>query len=155
MKQRIANFGLLLIAAALGEAAMSAEYGCPIGAPAQHVAADYNHRWSTAVESGDPEKLGELYTHNAVLMPPTDETIIGRSLIGKYLAAADKNPQLENYSVDIVACELAGDTLKFAGVWGAEQIDYRGRQIAMTGNLVRILDRQPDGSWALSYEIWN
>jgi ketosteroid isomerase-like protein len=149
------SLGLLLTAGILGQPAVAADYGCPAGAPAERVASDYNRRWLDALETGDPEHLRELYSDNAVIMPPTDETIIGRDPIGEYMATTPSAPPLSNYSVDIVACELAGDTVQFAGVWGADQTDYRGHAVAMTGNVLRILARQADGSWTSSYEIWN
>jgi ketosteroid isomerase-like protein len=155
MKKRITAIGIILAAGLFGQPVWATEYGCPIGDPAQELADDYNRRWLSAVESGNAEQLGRLYSDNAVLMPPTDETIVGRAPIEAYLTTAANGPQLDNYSVDIVACEMAGDSLQFAGVWGAEQTDYRGRAVAMTGNVLRILNRQSDGSWAFSYEIWN
>jgi len=155
MKTSITSLGFILAAGMLGQHPSATEYGCPIGDPAQQLADDYNQRWLNAVESGSAAELGALYSDNAVLMPPTDETIIGRAPIEAYLTTADNGPQLTNYSVDIVACEMTGDSLQFAGVWGAEQTDYRGRAVAMTGNVLRILVRQTDGSWTSSYEIWN
>lgn len=154
MNRRIAKLGMLALAVAFGQPAWSTEYGCPSGGFAQQLAENYNRRWLSAAESGSAQRLSELYTDNAVLMPPTDETIVGRTPIGEYLAAAGAGPQLADYTVDIVACQLAGDTLQFAGVWGANQTDHRGTAV-VTGNVLRILDRQPDGSWTLSYEIWN
>lgn len=156
MTKSITKLGILLAAGMLNQSVWSADYGCPIGEPAEQLASDYNQRWLQAVETGDAEMLGELYSDNAVLMPPTDETIVGNTPIGEYLSTAGNRPWIANYSVDIVACELANDdTLQFAGVWGAEQIDYRGEAGAITGNVLRVLDRRPDGSWAMRYEIWN
>ncbi len=155
MKIRIATISVLFLAGILGQPAWSTEYGCPIGAPAKQLADDYNHQWLNAIKSGDPTRLSRLYADNAVMMPPTDETIVGNDPIGIYLTTPTSGPQIANYSVDIVGCELTGNTLQFAGVWGAEKTDPRGRAITLTGNLLRILDRQADGTWAMSYEIWN
>jgi len=154
MITRMTGFGLLMLAVVFGQGASSTEYGCPNGSDAQQLADDYNRRWLRAAGTGSAQQLAELYTDNAVLMPPTDETIVGRAPIGEYLTANDTGPRLSNYSVDIVACELAGDTLQFAGVWGATQADFRANEI-VTGNVLRIVDRQADGSWATRYEIWN
>lgn len=154
MNTRIISLGLLLVVGAPAQAAPATKYGCPIGAAAQQVADDYNRRWLQAVESGNTAELGALYADNAVLMPPTDVTIVGRAPIEAYLTTTQA-PRLTDYSVDIVACDMVENTLRFAGVWGAQQIDYRGQAITMTGNIVRILDRQADGSYVFSYEIWN
>ena len=155
MKNHIMKLGLVLAAAMFSQPTWSTEYGCPIGDPAKQLADDYNHQWLNAIESGDATGISKLYSDNAVMMPPTDETIVGNDPIGMYLTTATSGPQIANYSVDIVGCELSGNTLQFAGVWGAEKTDPGGRGIKLTGNLLRILDRQADGSWAMSYEIWN
>ena len=86
------SLGLLLTAGILGQPAVAADYGCPAGAPAERVASDYNRRWLDALETGDPEHLRELYSDNAVIMPPTDETIIGRDPIGEYMATTPSAP---------------------------------------------------------------
>jgi len=153
-QQNIKVLGLLAAAIGAGPVA-AADYGCPVGEPAYRLAATYNEQWREAMRSGNADRLAELYTENAVLMPPTDETIVGRAPIGQYFAEPDHKPSLGNYTVDLVACEFDGDSLNIAGVWGAQQIDYRGRSNTISGNLMRVLDRQTDGSWALRYEIWN
>ncbi len=157
MKKHITKtkLGLLLAAAMLSQSTWSTEYGCAVGDPAKQLADDYNHQWLNAIESGDATGISRLYSDNAVMMPPTDETIVGNASIGMYLTTPASGPHIANYSVDIVGCELTGNTLQFAGVWGSEKTDHRGHPIALTGNLLRILDRQMDGSWAMSYEIWN
>lgn len=154
LKQTI-NSGFLLAALTATAPVMAIEYGCPTGTQAAQLAEDFNQRWRQSIDSGQSAQTAELYTENAILMPPTDETIVGRAPIGEYLKDQSTTSSLGNYSVDIVACDLDGDTLNVAGVWGAEQVNYRGEAIAMTGNLMRVLDRNDDGSWALRFEIWN
>lgn len=150
-------FGILGFFAATAAVAEPAPtvYGCPIGAVAQQLADRHHAQWRAAMRSRDSARLAALYAENAILMPPTDETIVGRAPIAAYLTSADNTAPLDNYSVDIVACDMAGDSLSVAGVWGAEQKDFRGQAIAMTGNVLRVLDRQSDGSWSLRYEIRN
>jgi len=134
---------------------LATQFGCPAGAPEQQLAETTNTSWLNAVASGNPQRLASLYAENAVLMPPTDETIVGREPIGRYLSGTNTMPGLRDYTVDIVGCDLNGDTLEIAGVWGAEQQDFRGESHNVTGNVVRIANRQADGSWSLKYEIWN
>ena len=155
MKSPITSLVFLITLASFSPWAAATEYGCPIGVPAQRLADDYNRRWVMALNSGNAEELGKLYADNAVLMPPTDETIVGRAPIGSYLTSSANAPRLDQYTVDIVGCEFSGDSLQFAGVWGTRQIDYRGKSVTISGNVLRILDRQANGSWQTTYEIWN
>jgi ketosteroid isomerase-like protein len=142
-------------AAAAAEEATATVFGCPVGEFAQQLADRHNAQWTAAMRARDSSRLAALYAENAILMPPTDETIVGRAPIAAYLTSGNNTAPLANYSVDIIACDIEGDSLSVAGVWGAEQTDYRGQAIAMTGNVLRVLDRQTDGTWSLRYEIWN
>lgn len=148
----------LLAAAILAGTSLTtqaAEFGCPAGGQAERLAADTTTRWLDAAQSGNPQALAALYAENAVLMPPTDETIVGRQPIARYLAATPGAASLHGYTVDIVGCDLSGDTLEIAGVWGVDEAQRDPRTGLRTGNVMRVANRQPDGSWTLKYEIWN
>ncbi|MGR9090636.1 MAG: YybH family protein [Gammaproteobacteria bacterium] len=127
----------------------------PRAAPAERIATSTTTRWLDAAQSHNARALGELYAENAVLMPPTDETIVGRAPIARYLADGPGAASLRGYTVDIVGCDLSGDTLEIAGVWGVDEAHLDPRTGLRTGNVMRVANRQPDGSWTLKYEIWN
>jgi len=55
------------------------------------------------------------------------------------------------YSVDFVSCELRGDALHVAAVWGMPG-NNGGWE---SGNVLRVLQNQGDGTWVANYEIWN
>ena len=148
----------LLAAATLASASFAtqaAEFGCPAGGPAERIATATTTRWLDAAQSGNAQALAALYAENAVLMPPTDETIVGRAPIVRYLADGPGAASLQGYTVDIVGCDLRGDTLEIAGVWGIDGAQRVPRTGLQTGNVMRVANRQPDGSWTLKYEIWN
>lgn len=152
------NRSSYLCAALLATATLTVEateFGCPAGGTAERLAAATTTRWLDAAESGNAQTLAELYTENAVLMPPTDETIVGRAPIASYLTDGAGAASLHGYTVDIVGCDLRGDTLEIAGVWGIDAAARDPRSGLRTGNVMRVANRQPDGSWALKYEIWN
>lgn len=147
-----------LCAALLATASLApqaADFGCPAGGAAERLATATTTRWLDAAQSGSPQALAALYTENAVLMPPTDETIVGRAPIARYLADGPGAASLHGYTVDIVGCDLRGDTLEIAGVWGVDATRRDPRTGLQTGNVMRVANRQADGSWALKYEIWN
>jgi ketosteroid isomerase-like protein len=154
MNKRSSHF----VAAVLATASLATEatdFGCPAGGTAERLAAATTIRWLDAAQSGNPQALAALYTENAVLMPPTDETIVGRAPIARYLAEGPGATSLHGYTVDIVGCDLRGDTLEIAGVWGVDPAHPDPRPGLRTGNVMRVANRQADGSWALKYEIWN
>ena len=132
----------------------AAEIGCPADAPAARIAAETNARWVAAAASGEHARLAAMYAPDAVLMPPTDETIVGREPIARYLASSAPVAAPATYTVDVVGCALSGDTLEIAGVWGADETTGDARRLR-TGNVMRVATRGPDGAWRLKYEIWN
>ena len=87
-------------------------------------------------------------------MPPTDETLVGRTPIVAYLGSHQVPANAANYSVDIVSCERSGDELHVAGVWGLPQTGS-GATTWQSGNLLRILKRDADGNWVAAYEMCN
>lgn len=154
MKTRSRNLLATALLATASIATQAAEFGCPAGA-AERIAAATTTRWLDAAQSGNPQALAELYAENAVLMPPTDETIVGRAPIARYLAEGPGAGRLNGYTVDIVGCDLSGDTLEIAGVWGIDEAQRDPSTDLRTGNVMRVANRQPDGTWTLKYEIWN
>lgn len=115
------------------------------------IAESYNARWLSAVNAGDPHRIADLYAESAVLMPPTDETFVGREPITEFLGTAAVPARESAYSVDLVACEIRGNSLHIAAVWGSGT----GAPERSTGNLLRILEPADNGHWVSRYEIWN
>ncbi len=115
----------------------------------------YNSAWARAVATGEPEAIEGLYSDDAVLMPPTDTTLVGAAPISSYFIDASRAFELTRYSVDLVSCEMGDDAIYLAGVWGAKQRTFGGETVNVTGNVMRVLERGPGGDWQSAYEIWN
>jgi len=152
------NFKLSLSAlAAIFAISLSSAAGamCTADGSSKDIAESFNDQWTEAVRRGDRNAVEALYLREALLMPPTDETLYGAASIADYLlehAGADK---LADYSMDLVSCEDRGDTLHVAGVWSATRIDEDGYVSEIGGNVLRVLEQRENGSWATSYDIWN
>lgn len=126
---------------------------CAVDSANRAIAESYQSRWLSALNDRDTSRLSALYAESAVLMPPSDETIVGRAPIAEYLHATPGPAVRAQYSVDFVSCEVRGNALHIAGVWGA-QADNGSNTLA-TGNLLRVLEPGADGRWIVRYEIWN
>lgn len=114
------------------------------------IAEHFDARWSAAMSSRDTRALEGLYAESAVLMPPSDETFVGRAPVTAFLSGAATPARSADYSVDLVACELRGELLHVAGVWGTGAGASR-----VTGNVLRVLEPAGNGQWVSRYEIWN
>ena len=115
------------------------------------IAEAYQDRWRNSLASADTAAIASLYDEAAVLMPPTDETFVGREPIVGYLRDTPLPARAPRYSVDLVSCARTGNALHVAGVWGQREADGQWQG----GNLLRVLEQTPAGTWVASYEIWN
>ena len=128
---------------------------CAPDSNASVVAETYQARWLAAFKTANPAVIAKLYNESTVLMPPTDETLVGREPISSYLSAHAVPANRADYRVEFVSCELRGNALHIAGVWGAVSGAVSASSTSMTGNLMRVLEPSADGEWISSYEIWN
>ena len=107
----------------------------------------------------DFDTLLSLWTKDGVLISPDGAAVKGKRAIAK---------QMENYSdagkaYQVVEYEHNFEEIKIIGEWAFEWGSYRVTTVTIetsesqteTGNLMRILKRQPDGDWKCARAIWN
>ena len=87
---------------------------CAEKTPNRAVAEAYEQRWESALRAKAPSELAELYGDSAVLMPPSDETLVGRKPIADYFEREQVPAADENYAVDLISCRTFGETLHVA-----------------------------------------
>ncbi|MEQ8663037.1 MAG: DUF4440 domain-containing protein [Gammaproteobacteria bacterium] len=141
----------LLLAGAAGSATADIAT-CAADATSRAIAEAHLARWQAAVGSGERGAIARLYGESAVLMPPSDETLVGRTPIAEYLASHVTPAHQPSYHVELVSCELYGDAMHIAGVWGLPAA-HSGTWTS--GNLMQVLEASGEGEWRASYEIWN
>ena len=118
-----------------------------------------HRRDAAAAKKGDLTTLAELWTDDAVALPPGEPPIIGIDAIRKWLAKSQPNSsavEVVDYVLDFKEVKILGDE---AIEWGRTSVVLRPRGAPSTlqasGNLMRVLKRQPDGSWRVSRSVWN
>ncbi len=107
--------------------------------------------WMYAYNTGNAEALAELYTEDAIVMPPSDETIISKDAIKSYWNA-ELSGELSAITIDPVRIKIEGDTAYQAAIWTAK-IKETGESVG--GNVLTVLERQPDGTWKTKLHSWN
>jgi uncharacterized protein (TIGR02246 family) len=152
MKTLLTTLTVILLAGASASAGAGAISTCAADPARRAIAEAHLARWHAAVESGDAAAIAALYEESAVLMPPSDETLVGRAPIAEYLASHATPAHQPSYRVDLVSCELHGDALHIAGVWGLPSVTGG---TWTSGNLMQVLEATGEGDWRASYEIWN
>lgn len=145
--RRLLTLGLL---GALGAA--SSSWAIDLGSVDKGAGA-LNQEWSAQFNQRNAANMAALYAEDAVLMPPSDVTLVSRSSIQEYWTKT--LAVMSNYDVEIVEAQAEGNMLYAAGIWSATQALPNGSSLDVGGNVVRVMVKQPDGSWKLRLEAWN
>src|SRR5688572_16049286 len=89
------------------------------------------------------------WTDDIVLLPAAGPIMRGRSAIGEAFKGVE-SPEIVDYVLDIQEVKVLGD---HAFQWGTYHYSVRppsgGKPARVGGKLMRILQRQPDGSWRI------
>jgi uncharacterized protein (TIGR02246 family) len=99
--------------------------------------------------AGDAAMMMSQWTDDFVLLPPAGPILRGRSVIAEAFRGVE-NPEIVEYVLDIQEVKVLGD---HAFEWGTYHYRVRpragGETVRTSGKLMRILQRQPDGSWKM------
>lgn len=112
-----------------------------------------------ATLAGDPQRLANLFTEDGVLLEPGSPVQSGRAtILAKDLKEKQAQPQIKplEYKPEIHDLRVHGD---WAVEWTYFSAAYQEKPGAPTqrfrGKGLRVLRRQPDGSWKFSHVAWN
>ena len=99
--------------------------------------------------AGDSAGMMSQWTDDIVLLPSAGPILRGRSVIAEALRGRE-SPEILGYVLDIQEVKVLGD---HAYQWGTYHYAMRphkgGATVRTSGKLMRILQRQPDGSWKI------
>jgi ketosteroid isomerase-like protein len=118
------------------------------------------HRQDVAATlAGDPKALAELWADDAVRMEPDGPAEVGKPLItSRDTKAKADHPDLQilTYAPEIKDVKVVDG---WAFEWGYFSSSYRESPAApvksFRGKLLRVLRKQPDGSWKFARVMWN
>jgi len=113
----------------------------------------------SATLARDPQALADLFTEDAVLLEPGAPAVIGRAAI----LAENKKERLEHPDSKIVGYKPQIKDLQVVGGWAFEWDTFEGsfkesekaEVKSFHAKALRILKRQPDGSWKFARVMWN
>ena len=108
-----------------------------------------------AFNTGNVSAAVALVMDDAVDLPPHRPAVIGREAIRSFVQS-DFDLFTMNFADEIVEVEVAGD---LAVIWSNYTVTLTpkdgGEPIENNGKWLKVLKRQPDGSWKFSRNIWN
>jgi uncharacterized protein (TIGR02246 family) len=108
-----------------------------------------NQRDVQSALAGDASMMMSQWTDDFVLLPPAGPILRGRRVIAEAFQGIE-SPEIVEYVLDIQEVKVLGD---HAFEWGTYRYSVRpragGETVRTGGKLMRILQRQPDGSWKM------
>ena len=106
----------------------------------------------------DPQALADLFTDDAVLLEPDAAPLMGKPAIlaaNKKDAADHPGTKVIGYKPEIKDIQIVGG---LAYEWDYFDASFRepGKEVqSFRGKALRVLKRQPDGSWRFARVMWN
>ena len=105
------------------------------------------------MESADRGGIAELYTEDAVLMPGGAPTVRGRQAIREFMSGF---PPITRMELSIDEIDGRGDLAFVRGPFAMTmQPEGAPAPVKMVGKYIEIRQRQADGSWLISRDIFN
>ena len=112
-----------------------------------------------ASKAGDYRTLRSIMSDDAVVLPPGGRLIRGREALDRSFAAmsATESPtEVLEYRFDWQEIRVLGDyAFEWGYIHGKERHKTSGTISSELYQVMRILQRQPDGSWKVHRTIWN
>jgi len=110
--------------------------------------------WEFASTSGQTIGLLDMYTDNAIVIPPTSEILSNPSAIEGFWAEV-MDSGVSEYVIDTVNLHVEGDVAHQTALWQASIMTDDGNVIHFDGAMTNILERQDDGLWKIRMQSWN
>jgi uncharacterized protein (TIGR02246 family) len=108
-----------------------------------------------AYNRGDIETLAGLFTQDAIRMPPFGVAFQGEAAIrADFASIFGQNDG--DISITVDETRLSGDFAIARGTWAVSLTPKNGDAVTTdVGKWLNLLERQTDGSWKISRNIWN
>lgn len=112
-----------------------------------------------ASKEGDYATLRSIMSDDAVVMPPGGRLIRGRDALDRSFAAthaAEPATEVIEYEFEWREIRVLEDyAFEWGYIHGSERNKATGTVTSERYHVMRILQRQPDGSWKVHRTIWN
>lgn len=109
-----------------------------------------------AVEANDPEAITACYGQNAILMPPNEPAVVGMEAILAWNQALAEEVTVTEAILSTEEMEVAGDWAYRRGTYSMTMtMAGEADPVTETGKFVEIWQRQADGSWKITRDLWN
>jgi ketosteroid isomerase-like protein len=112
----------------------------------------YNWQYDSII--GKTIELIDMYTDDAIIIPPTSEILTGTTAIKGFWDEILKGGVSE-YVIDTINLHIDGNTAHQTAYWQAHLTAANGEIIQFDGTMTNVLERQENGQWKISMQSWN
>jgi uncharacterized protein (TIGR02246 family) len=113
-----------------------------------------NRAFEEAVRKGDVDRLAQLYTQDAIALPPDGPFVRGRDAIKELWSGVIRDLALRDVTLQTMELEIAGET---ACEVGEARLKLEPPSSAPTTATVKyvVAWKKAGGRWQLHRDIWN
>jgi len=111
--------------------------------------------WSKTAGEHNLDGTVAFYADNAVLLPPDEPAATNQAAIRASWAAALGAFETVSWEVTKVEVARSGDLAYLTGKWRGTLKNAGGVAVPVTGKLVEVWGRQPDGKWKCVADTYN
>jgi uncharacterized protein (TIGR02246 family) len=106
--------------------------------------------WLAAANKKDAAAITSLYDENAVLMPKSEEPVLGKAAIGEYYKKLFANPQFVPFTLTTNwnSFHAVGDIAIATSIFDGD-VTRNGKQIHFRGKNIIVWKKQADGLWKI------
>ena len=113
-----------------------------------------NRSYENAYNNKQIQKLGELHTVDAIVMPPNSKMVEGKEDIMRIL-----NDEIQSGGQDIkfetLELVINGDFAYETGLYSVNMKNKGQEPVSDKGKYIVIWEKQSDGQWLMDKDIWN
>ena len=110
--------------------------------------------WQYDTNIGQTVELTNMYTDEAILIPPTGEILTGPDAIKDYWAEV-RNGGVSEYTIDTINLHIDGNIAHQSAYWQAHYMGANGEPVYFDGAMTNVLERQGNGQWKIRMQTWN
>jgi uncharacterized protein (TIGR02246 family) len=107
-----------------------------------------------AMATAAPDSAMGLFTERGALYPPNTPAVVGRAAIREWSVQMFAALKVTGGQISFGEIKVAGDWAVSHGTW-AFQATAGSQSIVDTTHFMTIWERQPDGAWLISHDLWN
>jgi ketosteroid isomerase-like protein len=112
--------------------------------------------WAAAAGTTDVERIVSYWTDDAVIYPPREAPVSGKTAIRRYVAESLKIPGFAiGWKPMAAVVSASGDLGYTTGTNSFTFPDAQGRPTTSNGRYVTVWRKAPDGRWRCVIDVWN